>query len=199
MPPLPRTKPCPGKGPKPMKIATLLALAALAAPLCRADDSLDLAGRLLDLSGTAAAMQQSFESGIKPSLDQMRAKGAPADLVEAIHAEARNFFQENFSWETMKPKLAKLYADNYTQAELRDIIAFYQTPTGQKTIAKMPVLMQESLAMSMAGVQANMGEFQRRVGALIQDYQKRAAQAAQTSGITVNPPAAVVVPTETPK
>jgi len=182
-----------------MKIALMLVIAALVAPLGRAEDNLDLAGKLLDLSGTAAAMQQSFESGIKPSLDQMRAKGAPAELVEAIHAEARNFFQENFSWDAMKPKLAQLYADTYTEAELRDIIAFYQTPTGQKTIAKMPVLMQQSLALSMAGVQANMPEFQRRVGALIQEYQKKAAQAAQTSGITVNPPAAIVVPPETPK
>jgi hypothetical protein len=182
-----------------MKIAKLLVLAALVAPLCRADDSLDLAGKLLDLTGTAASMQLSFETGIKPSLDQMRAKGAPADLVEAIHAEARNFFQENFNWDTMRPKLAKLYADNYTEAELKEIIAFYQTPAGQKTIAKMPVLMQQSLAMSMADVQANMSEFQRRVGALIQEYQKKAAQGAQTSGITVNPPAAIVVPTGTPR
>jgi hypothetical protein len=178
----------------------MLILAALISPVCRADDSLSLANKLLDLTGTASFMQQTFESGLKPSLDQMRAKGAPADLVEAIHGEARNFFQENFNWETMKPKLAKLYADNYTEAELRDILAFYQTPTGQKTIAKMPVLMQESMAMSMQGVQANMPEFQRRVGALIQDYQKRAAQAAQTSAAAATPaPATVTVPADTPK
>jgi hypothetical protein len=136
-----------------MKIAKILLLAALVAPVCRADDSIALANQLLDLSGTATFMQQTFETGLKPSLDQMRAKGAPAELVDAIHAEARNFFQENFNWEIMKPKLAKLYADNYTEAELKDIIAFYQTPTGQKTLAKMPVLMQQSLTMSMSLLQ----------------------------------------------
>jgi hypothetical protein len=187
-----------------MKIAKMLVIAAILAPLCRADDSLNLANKLLDMSGTAALMQQTFETGIKPSLDQMKAKGAPAALVEAIHAEAMNFFQENFNWETMKPKLAKLYADNYTEAELRDILTFYQTPTGQKTIAKMPSLMQQSLAMSMSGVQANMPEFQRRVGALIQDYQKKAALAKQAaaaaaSTATVTAPAPVAVPTEAPK
>jgi len=181
-----------------MKIAKMLVIAALVAPLCRADDSLNLAEKLLDLSGTASFMQQTFETGLKPSLDQMKAKGAPDDLVEAIHAEARGFFQENFNWETMKPKLAKIYADNYTEAELRDIIGFYQTPTGQKTIAKMPVLTQQSLVMSMSGVQANMPEFQRRVGALIQEYQKKAA-AAQAAGATANPPATVTVPAPVPK
>jgi hypothetical protein len=190
-----------------MKIAKFLVFAALVAPLCRADESLNLADKLLDLTNTSTFMQQTFETGLKPSLDQMRAKGAPAELVDAIHVEAQNFFQENFNWETMKPKLAKLYADNYTEAELKDIITFYQTPTGQKTLAKMPVLMQQSLAMSMAGVQANMPEFQRRVSGLIQDYQKK-AQAAAAAAAAAAPAAApapaagsatVTVPTGLPK
>jgi uncharacterized protein len=192
-----------------MKIAKILLLAALVAPVCRADDSVALANQLLDLSGTATFMQQTFETGLKPSLDQMRAKGAPAELVDAIHAEARNFFQENFNWEIMKPKLAKLYADNYTEAELKDIIAFYQTPTGQKTLAKMPVLMQQSLTMSMSGVQANMPEFQRRISGLIQEYQKKAQAAAAVAAAAAptptsapaaaSAPATVTVPTEPSK
>jgi hypothetical protein len=184
-----------------MKIAKILLIAALIAPVCRADDSIALADKLLDLTNTATFMQQTFETGIKPSLDQMRAKGAPADLVEAIHAEARNFFQENFNWETMKPKLAKLYADNYTEAELKDIIAFYQTPTGQKTIEKMPVLMQQSLVLSMSGVQANMPEFQRRVGGLIQDYQKTHPQpsAAAPAAASGAAPATVTAPADPTK
>ena len=115
-----------------MKISQLLVIAALAAPVCRADDSLNLAEKFLDVSGTESFMQQSFESGLKPSLDQMRAKGAPGDLVESIHAEARNFFQENFKWEEMRPQLAKLYAEAFTQSEL---VAFYQTPTQNLLVA----------------------------------------------------------------
>lgn len=192
----------------------MLVITALIAPFCRADDSLVLANKLLDLSGTAAYMQQSFEAGIKPSLMQMKAKGAPDELVEAIHAEARTFFQENFNWDLMKPKFAKLYADNYTEAELTDIITFYQTPTGQKTILKTPVLMQQGMALGMASVQANMPEFQRRVSALIQDFQKKAqaekaaaaaavpapgASATGTAPATVAAPATITVPAEPAK
>jgi hypothetical protein len=119
----------------------------------------------------------------------MRAKGAPGDLVESIHAEARSFFQENFKWEEMRPQLAKLYTEAFTQAELADLVAFYQSPTGQKTLARMPALTQQSMVMAMSGVQANMPEFQRRVGALIEDYKKKAAQAA---------PATITVPAQVP-
>jgi hypothetical protein len=187
-----------------MKIAQMLIIAALIAPLCRADDEgVALADKLLDLTGSQAFMQKTFETGLKPSLDQMKAKGAPDELVNAIHTEAQGFFQENFNWEVMKPEFAKLYSDNFTNAELRDIIAFYQTPTGQKAINKMPELMQQSIMMSMKNVQANMPEFQRRVGALIQEYQKK-AQAAAAAAAAAAPassaaPASVTVPTETPK
>ncbi len=192
----------------------MLVLTALITPFCRADDSLTLANKLLDLSGTASYMQQSFEAGLKPSLMQMKAKGAPDDLVEAIHTEAKSFFQENFNWDIMKPKIAKLYADNYTDAELSDIIAFYQSPTGQKTIAKTPTLVQQSMAIAMTNVQANMPEFQRRVGALIQDYQKKAqaekaaaaaasaaagAPGAAPATVTAPAPATITVPAAPPK
>jgi hypothetical protein len=179
----------------------MLVIAALISPLCRADDEgLNLADKLLDLTSSQAYMQKTFETGLKPSLDQMKAKGAPDELVNAIHTEAQNFFQENFNWDVMKPKLAQLYADTYTDAELRDIVAFYQTPTGQKTITKMPEIMQKSVMLSMAGVQANMPEFQRRVGALIQEYQKKAqAAAAASAAAAPAAPATVTVPTETPK
>ncbi len=184
-----------------MKISKLLVLAALVVPVCRADNSLNLAEKFLDLSGTESFMQQTFEAGLKPSLDQMKSKGAPADLVESIHTEARNYFQENFKWEEMRPQLAKLYTAAFTEAELAEIIAFYETPTGQKTLAKLPALTQQSMQLSMSGVQANMPEFQRRVGALIQDYQKRAAQAAAAAPAAAPAaadPAAITVPAQAP-
>jgi uncharacterized protein len=178
-----------------MKITKFLVLAALVAPLCRADTSLDLAEKFLDLSGTEAFMRQSFENGLKPSLDQMRAKGAPAELVESIHAEAKSFFDENFKWEDIRPQMAKLYTDAFTQAELAEIIAFYQTPTGQKTLDKLPGLTQQSMMIGMGGVKANMPEFQRRVGVLIDDYKKKAAHDAAQAAPA---PATITVPAQAP-
>jgi hypothetical protein len=167
----------------------MLALAALIAPVCRADDSLALANRYLELTGAPEFLRQGFESGIKSSLDRMRAQGAPADLVDGIQAEARSFFAQNFKWDDVRPKLAKLYADAFTEAELREIVAFYGTPTGQKAVARMPALTQEGGQIAMSGVQAKMPEFQQRVGAMIQAFKDKGAQAAKQQA-----PAAVTVP-----
>lgn len=42
--------------------------------------------------------------------------------------------------------MAAIYAENFTETELRDLIAFYKTPTGQKLLQKTPLLAQQTMA-----------------------------------------------------
>jgi len=58
---------------------------------------------------------------------------------------------------------AVIYAANFTTAELRDITAFYRTPTGQKFLQKAPAVMQQSMAMGQRFGQAISGELQSRM------------------------------------
>ena len=41
--------------------------------------------------------------------------------------------------------VARTYARHFTEAELKDIVAFYKTPAGKKMIAQEPAAIQESL------------------------------------------------------
>jgi uncharacterized protein len=42
--------------------------------------------------------------------------------------------------------IASIYASNFTAQELRDLIAFYQTPTGKKLLERQTVIAQQSMA-----------------------------------------------------
>jgi len=42
------------------------------------------------------------------------------------------------TWNAMLPEIAKLYKETFTESEVRELIAFYQTPVGQKVLAKLP-------------------------------------------------------------
>ncbi len=42
--------------------------------------------------------------------------------------------------------LAGIYARNFTVDEIHDLTAFYRSPTGQKLIARQPIIARESLA-----------------------------------------------------
>jgi hypothetical protein len=159
-----------------MNIPLMLVIAAVAAPLCRADESLRLADELVDMSGSAASLQQNFETNLQPSLDRMKAQGAPAELIAKIHAVARQFYAQNFRWSEIKPQMAKLYTDSFTEAELREMIAFFKTPVGAKALARLPGVMQDGTALAMAQLQASMPEFSRQVTALIHEYQRPSSQ-----------------------
>ena len=41
--------------------------------------------------------------------------------------------------------IAKTYAKHFTEAELKDIVAFYKTPAGKKMVAQEPIAIKQSL------------------------------------------------------
>jgi hypothetical protein len=200
-----------------MNLSRILVIAAILAPLSLAADgqtagtppaspqaemsqapapthSQVLATKLLDLAGTSELMAQGFEIGLKPALARMKAQGMPDELINSIHAESKRFFEANFKWEEVEPLIVKLYTDSFTESELRDLVSFYETPTGKMAASLLPTLTQEGAALAMTRIQSKMPEFQQRVGALIQDYKKKASEAAAAAAATVPAPAPVTPP-----
>jgi uncharacterized protein len=58
---------------------------------------------------------------------------------------------------------AAVYASNFSADELRDITAFYRTPTGEKFLQKLPVVTQQSIALGQRFGQAVAGDLQGRI------------------------------------
>jgi hypothetical protein len=65
---------------------------------------------------------------------------------------------------------ASVYARNFTVEELRDITAFYRTPTGEKFLQKLPAVTQQSMALGQKFGQSVASELQ---GRLIDELRKR--------------------------
>ncbi len=51
------------------------------------------------------------------------------------------------TWDAMAPQLIALYMETFTEAETRELIAFYRTPTGKKALTKLPELFQKGAAI----------------------------------------------------
>jgi hypothetical protein len=47
-------------------------------------------------------------------------------------------------------EVAKIYAQHFTEAEIRDIVAFYKTPVGRKMITEEPLAIDQSLKAAQA-------------------------------------------------
>ena len=85
------------------------------------------------------------------------------------------FFQKHMSWESLEFEFIYIYSQAFTAQELKELTAFYETPTGKKTIEKMPQLMAQGAQIGAARVQENMQELQ----AMIKEEAERLKQLSE--------------------
>ena len=117
---------------------TILLLAALVATGARpaaAQEPLrhELALQLLE----AMRMPEQIQSSIATVVaTQARLNPDVPGLAEVL----RDFLARYVTWDAMKEEYAEIYAGAFTEEELREMAAFYRTPTGQKLARATPQL-----------------------------------------------------------
>ena len=62
-----------------------------------------------------------------------------------------------------------IYAGNFSAAELRELIAFYKSTTGQKFLEKTPIVTQQSMAAGQKFGQSAGAEAQKEMKELLRD------------------------------
>jgi hypothetical protein len=92
--------------------------------------------------------------------------GLAPDL-NVVAAKIRTDLQPRFS--EITDAVAKAYATNFSEQELKDILAFYQTPAGKKLLTVQPKVIDAS--MSFAGTWAN--KLSDEVIGMIRDEMKK--------------------------
>ena len=163
---------------------------------------------------TPAPISPSQAAAVQELFGAMKLKAQVQQMPDAmINSEIRNnpglmpfrdvmvtWLKKYMTWEAMAPDLTKLYADTFTEAETREMTAFYKTPTGQKAMAKMPEITQRSAMIGAQLGQAHSEELQKLMKARGEELAK--AQAKTTPGAGAKPgarPPAAKQPTAAPK
>ncbi len=83
--------------------------------------------------------------------------------LEPLKPTMMAFFEKYMGWDALKDDMAKVYANNYTAKELKELNTFYQTPVGQKTVELMPKIAAEGMQVGQAKVTEHMGELQEMI------------------------------------
>jgi hypothetical protein len=76
------------------------------------------------------------------------------------------------TWEVFGPRMARLYAESYTESELRELAVFYATPVGKKSVGLLPELTRRGQALGVEVATEHAPELQRMI-------QQRAAEIAR--------------------
>ncbi len=90
------------------------------------------------MDGFLTTYQDSLRQGFEES------GGGPEHdaIFEKYSAEVVALLGEVMAWEKVETEVVDLYVAELTEPELRELIAFYETPTGKKLLERVPALMQ---------------------------------------------------------
>lgn len=134
------------RGMRALLIAAVCAVAAGPPAAAQDEATLDAARKLIAVS----KVEQSVGPLVGLIVSQMRPllrQQAPR-LTDDQFSEFEAAFEEEM--QSLVPDLlefnARSYATAFTREELEALIAFYETPVGQKAIDVLPSLMQQSMA-----------------------------------------------------
>lgn len=141
-------------------LKAFLLLAFLSVPsISVADTSSEQeAETLLNIVGMEEVLEQSIAQMLDIQLQQNPA-------LIPYRTVLMNFFSKHMSYESLKPVMVQMYAEEFTVAELREINRFYATDVGRKTVEKMPTLMAKGAQLGAARVEENIGELEAMIDA----------------------------------
>ena len=126
--------------------------------------------KFLEASRAAEMIDQVYDSML-PQLtsmtEQMGIEEAQRPIFERHMERVFQVMREEMNWEKIEPYMIDAYVDVYTEDELLELAVFYESPLGQKFIAKMPELMNKTMQMT----QSMMGGFYARIEELQAELQ----------------------------
>jgi uncharacterized protein len=145
----------------PLLIATLAAGVVRAAPA-----SPESVERLMQAMQVQAQVETTTNAQVLPAMQaavrqilatQLKSDEAAARMFNAVRPRVDAVLLEQLSWARLKPGFAQIYAETFSEEEVKGLIAFYEGPVGSALISKTPQLLQRSAQL-----------LQQRMGPLLQ-------------------------------
>jgi hypothetical protein len=105
------------------------------------------------------------------------------------------WYKQTMAKVDLESKMVALYAETFTEKELKDLTAFYRAPLGRKALQKMPELMRRGAEIGTAAAKDNQAELERMLEVRRKEIEEKDKQAAKDAWTTPTPTAA---PSSTP-
>ncbi len=142
-----------------------LAVAALSRPALAQDTSAthkEAVKQLMTVTHLREVTEKSTDAIMKSQLEQM-------PQLKPYEGIMQTFMKEQMDWNALEPEFTRIYAEVFTEKELREISAFYQTPIGQLMLSKMPVLLTKTNEFTQRRLQAGLPVLQQRLQAAMME------------------------------
>lgn len=119
-------------------VGALLLIAA--APTADAA-SIETARRLTEVTALRTEIDKAIGDAVAALRTQFARQGMPGDKADQFLAAFRDALESDA--QTLVDDVTRIYADRFSDAEIEDLVRFYQTPTGQKLVKLQHEIAQE--------------------------------------------------------
>lgn len=126
------------------------------------------AAELLEVTET----ERQIRHGIEMAFDaQVRAN----PLLGPFRDVMQRYADKYLDWASLQPELVAIHASTFTEAELREMIAFYRTPTGRKAVRELPQVTARIQQVAEQRVAAHADELQAMIQQRAVELQRKPA------------------------
>jgi uncharacterized protein len=106
----------------------------------------------------AMNMPQNVNDGIA---DMAEAQAAGNPMLASKKDALKKFMVKYMSWEAMGADYTKMYADQFSEAELKELAAFYRTDIGNKLPSKQNAVTMKASQLGQDQMQAHLDELMK--------------------------------------
>lgn len=105
-----------------------------------------------------AMMQRSMKQALagQPTLTADQQK-----IMDGMRTKMIALIREDMKWETLEPMFVDIYKQSFTQKEVNGMLDFYRSEPGKAVIAKMPVVMQNTMQAMQARMTTTFPKLQK--------------------------------------
>ena len=126
--------------------------------------------KLMDMVGVSGLALQMADILTQSTFQAVRAAdpGVPERAAEVIQREVRGVMASHMEGpKGFVSMIVPIYDKHFTHQEIKDLIAFYGSPTGKKAIAVLPQVMEECATLGQQWGQSLAPELDQRIQAAL--------------------------------
>ncbi|SHO57727.1 DUF2059 domain-containing protein [Vibrio quintilis] len=148
----------------------LISVSLTGAALAATSPKTETAEKLIEIMNMDKQMLGGFEAmlpTIKHMALQMKLNDSESQEMTNIY---RDWFNQDIDRQKIKQQITGLYSDNFSQNEMKDIIRFYKTPTGQKFLKAMPELAKKAAQLGVEQAQSKQQQLLNRLSPFLKKH-----------------------------
>lgn len=128
-------------------------------------------------------MQKQMMEQVKPMIPSLELQaGVSVDnkaLSEELTLKILDLISDRVSWQKMKPAMAELYSETFSEEEIDGMLSFYKSPAGQAMLNKMPSLMSKTIGLAQEQMTDIIPEIQKMTVEFLSKHRKDTAAPKQ--------------------